>query len=88
MLFYVAYDENYLIFGKQITNALQKRDKENSYVCGNLVFEGIENNDEQCLDLLSVCDKLIVASNITKTVDRDINFANLVGMEVEYLSDA
>lgn len=38
-----------------------------------------------CIDLLSVADKLIVASDLSKGVCREIDFANLVGMEVEYL---
>ena len=42
---------------------------------------------ENCLDLLSVADKLIVASDLSKGVRREIDFANLVGMEVQYLED-
>ena len=38
-----------------------------------------------CIDLLPIADKLIVASNLSKGVCREIDFANLVGMEVEYL---
>ena len=40
-----------------------------------------------CIDILSSCDKLIVASDISKGVKREIEFANLVGMEVEYLEE-
>jgi hypothetical protein len=42
---------------------------------------------ENCLDLLSVCDKLIVASELSKGVSKEIDFANLVNMEVEYLEN-
>ena len=42
---------------------------------------------ELCLDILSNCDKLIVASEISKGVAREVDFANLVGMEVEWLED-
>ena len=42
---------------------------------------------ELCLDILSSCDKLIVASNISKGVAKEIDFANLVGMEVEFLEN-
>ena len=42
---------------------------------------------ELCLDILSACDKLIVASDISKGVAQEIDFANLVNMEVEYLEN-
>ena len=48
---------------------------------------GYEAEMENCLDLLSVADKLIVASDLSKGVCREIDFANLVGMEVEYLEN-
>ena len=40
---------------------------------------------EMCLDLLSVCDKLIVASIPSEGVRREIEFAKMVNMEVKYL---
>ncbi len=42
-----------------------------------------------CIDLLSVADKLIVASDFSNSegVKKEIEFANLVGMEVEYLEE-
>lgn len=45
---------------------------------------------ELCLDILSACDKLIVASDFieSKGVKKEIDFANLVGMEVVYLEDS
>ena len=36
---------------------------------------------------VTVSDKLIVASDLSKGVCKEIDFANLVGMEVEYLED-
>ena len=42
---------------------------------------------EICLDLLSVCDALIVASDISDSVQKEIDFARLVGMEVIDLAD-
>ena len=48
---------------------------------------GYEAEIEACLDILSVCDKLVVASDISKGVAKEIDFANLVNMEVEYLED-
>ena len=43
---------------------------------------------ENCIDILSVCDKLIVASELSKGVAIEIDFANNVNMEVEYLENA
>ena len=77
---------------KKITHDLQVNDLENTYICPLLAFShlqyneiGYENELEACIDLLSVCDKLIVASELSKGVCQEIDFANLVGMEVEYM---
>ena len=79
---------------KKITHDLQVADLENTYICPLLALShlsygeiGYEAEIEACLDILSVCDKLIVASDLSKGVCREIDFANLVGMEVEYLED-
>jgi hypothetical protein len=75
---------------------LQVNDLENTYICPLLTFShlkygeiGYENELEACIDLLSVADKLIVASAFLDSVGvkKEIDFANLVGMEVEYLED-
>ena len=42
---------------------------------------------EICLDLLSTCDRLIVASDISKGVRMEIDFAKLVKMEVMRLDE-
>ena len=98
MLIYIAHmhggkPEN-MERAKQITHDLQVNDLENSYICPLLLFShlrygevGYDAEMELCLDILSNCDKLIVASDISKGVAREIDFANLVGMEVEYLED-
>ena len=77
---------------KKITHDLQVADLENTYICPLLALSHLEYGEigyeaemENCRDLLSVCDKLIVASDLSKGVAREIEFANLVGMEVEYL---
>ena len=95
-IYYVAHryggDTENLEQAKKITHDLQVADLENTYICPLLIFSHLEYGEigyeaemENCLDLLSVCDKLIVASDISKGVAREIEFANLVGMEVEYL---
>lgn len=97
-IFYVGHcyggkSEN-LERAKKITHDLQVNDLENTYICPLIAFShlqydeiGYDNELEACIDLLSVCDKLIVASDISKGVAREIDFANLVGMEVEYLEE-
>jgi hypothetical protein len=79
---------------KKITHDLQVNDLSNTYVCPLMLFShlrygevGYDAEMELCIDILSNCDKLIVASEITKGVAMEIDFANLVGMEVEYLED-
>lgn len=98
-IYYVAHrfggDTNNLERAKKITHDLQVADLENTYVCPLIVFShlkyeeiGYENEMELCIDILSIADKLIVASNISKGVAEEIDFANLVNMEVEYLENA
>ena len=79
---------------KKITHDLQVADLENTYICPLLALSHLEYNevgydDEMnlCIDLLSECDRLIVASDVSKGVASEIDFANLVGMEVEYLEE-
>lgn len=79
---------------KKITHDLQVSDLENTYICPLLALSHLKYNevgydDEMnlCIDLLSIADKMIVASDISKGVAKEIDFANLVGMEVEYLEE-
>ena len=98
MMYYVAHahggnPEN-IERARKITHDLQVNDLENTYICPLMLFShlrygevGYDAEMELCLDILSNCDKLIVASDITKGVAKEIDFANLIGMEVEYLED-
>lgn len=77
---------------KKITHDLQVKDPENCYICPLLTFTHLQYNElgyeqemDLCLDLLSICDTLIVASDISEGVKREIAFAELVGMGVVYL---
>ena len=79
---------------KKITHDLQVKDLANCYICPLLTFShleygeiGYDNEMELCLDLLSQCDKLIVASEISKGVQMEIDFAKLVKMEVMRLDE-
>ena len=98
MLFYVAHkyggDLKNFERAKRITHDFQVSDLENSYICPLLLFShlkygeiGYDAEMELCYDILSICDKIIVASDISEGVEREIDFANLVNMEVEYLED-
>lgn len=79
---------------KRITRDLQINDLENAYVCpwSNFSFLDIEEltREERTdlhLDLLSVCDVLLVASEADCYVNAELEFAELVGMEVRYIED-
>ena len=78
---------------EKITHDLQVKDLSNCYICPLNTFShlgyneiGYEEEMLLCEDLLTVCDKLIVAGSIiSKGVQREIALAELLGMEVEYL---
>jgi hypothetical protein len=79
---------------KKITHDLQTKDTENCYICPLLAFShlgyneiGYEEEMALCLDLMTVCDKLIVASGLSEGVKREIDLAERCKMEVEYLED-
>ena len=79
---------------KKITHDLQLNDPENCYICPLLAFSHLEYNEigydeemELCIDLLSVSDVLIVASDISDGVQKEIDFAKMVGMEVIDLAE-
>ena len=97
-LYYVSHrfggDPANIERAKKITHDLQVADLDNCYICPLLTFShlkygeiGYEQEMEICLDLLSVCDCLIVASDISKGVQKEIDFARMVGMEVIDLAD-
>jgi hypothetical protein len=98
-LYYVAHKfsgkkEN-LERAKKITHDLQIKDLDNTYICPLLAFShlqygeiGYDEEMEARLDLLSACDKLIIASPLSRGVKKEIDFAKLVGMEVEYLENS
>ena len=78
----------------EIARKLQIEHPENSYFSPlhNFSFLDYEDIDyeqmlEICLDWLNECDKLIVASGLSRGVAKEVDFANLVGMEVEWLED-
>ena len=93
MLIYIAHkfsgDKTNIEKAKKITHDLQVKDLANCYICPLLVFSHLEYGEigfdaemELCLDILSECEMLIVASEISKGVQMEIDFAKLVKMEV------
>ena len=97
-LYYVSHrfggDPANIERAKKITHDLQVDDLDNCYICPLLTFShlkygeiGYEQEIEICLDLLSVCDVLIVASDVSKGVQKEIDFARLFGMEVIDLAE-
>ena len=79
---------------KKITHDLQVNDLENCYICPLLAFShlgynevGYEGEMALCEDLLVLCDKLIVASELSEGVEREIILAEKCNMEIEYLED-
>ena len=91
-LYYVSHrfggDPANMERAKKITHDLQVADLDNCYICPLLTFShlkygeiGYDQEMEICLDLLSVCDVLIVASEPSKGVQKEIDFARMVGME-------
>ena len=79
---------------KKITHDLQVNDPENCYICPLLAFSHLMYNEigydeemELCIDLLSVADVLIVASDVSKGVQKEIDFAKIAGMEVTELAE-
>ena len=85
---------------KKITHDLQVTDLDNCYICPLLAFSHLkygeipyENEIALCFDILEMCDKLIVASEVSQGVKLEIELAEGVKnsngdpMEVVYLAD-
>ena len=79
---------------KKITHDLQIENPTHCFVCPILAFShlqygeiGYDDEIELCLDLLSLCDTLIVASDVSQGVQKEIDFAKMVGMEVFDLAE-
>lgn len=97
MIIYVAHEyggkpEN-IEKAKKITHDLQVRDLENCYICPLTAFSHLDYNEigyeeelELCFDLLNLCDVLIVASNISNGVRREIELAKVCNMKIIYLN--
>ena len=79
---------------KKITHDLQIENPTHCFICPILAFShlqygeiGYDDEIELCLDLLSLCDTLIVASDVSCGVQKEIDFARMGGMEVVDLAE-
>ena len=99
ILIYVCHayggDKSNIEKAKKITHDLQVKDLANCYICPLLAFShfeygelGYDDEMELCLDLLTCADRLIVASEISKGVQMEMDFAKLVKMEVMQLNES
>ena len=97
-LYYVSHrfggDPSNIERAKKITHDLQVNDTENCYICPLMAFSHLGYNeighDEEmalCIDLLSVSDVLLIASDISEGVQEEIDFARMVDMEVIDLAE-
>ena len=96
MIYFVAHkhlkDSANVKRAAKITRELQFDDPENCYICPLVMFSQLRYNAELSqkqqmdlrLDILSVCDVLLVCSDISKEVQAEIDFAESIGLEVEY----
>lgn len=74
---------------RRITHDLQVENPTHCFICPLLTFSGLKYGEigydeelELCLDILSVSDVLLVTSDISDGVQKEIDFARMVGMEV------
>lgn len=98
MRYYIAHkyqcDKSNIDRVGKIAKKLQIEHPEHAYFSPLHAFSFLEYNDmayddfmEVCYDFLSACDVLIVASEISKGVQKEIDFAKLVKMEVLRLEE-
>lgn len=97
MLIYVAFANDKFTSArdaKRITYDLQKKDLFNHYYCPLVAIpwindKSISDDDKTALklDMLTVCDSLLIASDISDDMKDEIEFAKLVKMEVLRLEE-
>lgn len=98
MMIYVShkYDNLQTNIGKakRITNGLQTRDFSNHYYCPLAAISCLadknvseDNKTALKLDMLMVCDILLIVSEVTDDMKDEIDFAKAVHMEVMKLDE-
>ena len=92
MMFYVSADG--VETAREACEKLQSKDLDNCYISPLTSLCCVSNKavtddakNALRLDMLSVCDVLLVASEVSKEMQEEIDFARLVGMEVRILEN-
>ena len=96
MMYYVSHEyggnAQNVEKAKKITHDRQVADPDNCYICPLTAFAHLQYGEtgydakmDLCVHWLSVRGNLIVASIPSEGVRREIEFAKMVNMEVEYL---
>lgn len=87
MIYYVTHNDKAQAI--ETVRDMQVYDTDNMYICPLIAFSHLTEQDADILtlrlDLLTICDKLIVASEETDYIQAEIDLANRMGIEVEYL---
>lgn len=97
MLIYVAHEfgskKSNIRKAAKITHDLQLADPENTYICPLLAFSHLKYNElgydeeiQHCINLLSECMEMVVASEISKGVQMEIDYCQLWDMPIRYLN--
>lgn len=91
MLVFVSHIDN-LEQAKKAVREMQAKDPANCYVCPVIAFSHLTKEDrhieeELRLDLLTSCDRMVVASYIDKKMEGELRLANVIGMEVSIVED-
>ena len=94
MLIYCAHkfgnDPQNREIAEKLIEKLQLEDGDNCYISPIHAFGHLytkipyEDGMELCFDLLTACDKLLVLSDESEGVRREIDMARLLGIEVGY----
>ena len=97
MLIYVAHEfgskKSNIRKAAKITRELQLADPDNTYICPLLAFSHLKYNElgyeremELCIELLSECMEMVVASKISKGVQMEIEYCQLWNIPIQYLN--
>ena len=96
MLVYVAHkfgaDPENIAKAAQITHDLQLADSSNTYICPLLAFSHLKYNElgyddeiKLCLELLNECMEMVVASEVSKGVQIEIDYCKQWQIPIRYL---
>lgn len=96
MTIFVAHEQNdqSTIRSQKIVLQLQYENPTHCFIPAAIAFEHLYNGDFSAedaynieLDLLMNCDQMLIVSDVSPIMQRQIDFARMVGMEVVDLAD-